>query len=174
MDIQLNGWQDFLDPCYDPQERWGDCPATLLGLVMDERAPASDRIWAFANCALVPDSTKRLFAVRCVREIPTVIDLLIHKSSFAALDTAERFVAGQASADELSGAELAAWGAALHPSYVTWAATWAAAWAATLSATKAATWAAKNAVFAAIGAEAAAEAAQIGFIVDILRDETIF
>ena len=104
-----------------------------------------------------------------------MIDLLIHKSSFAALDTAERFVAGQASADELSGAELAAWGAALHPSYVTWAATWAAAWAATRSATKAATWAAKNAVIAAsLGAEAAAEAAQIGFIVDILRDETIF
>lgn len=116
MNIKLNGWQDFPGPCYDPQARWGDCPATLRDLVLDQRIPVPDRVWAFAHCVLVSDRDKRLFAVRCGRETPTlsgvVMDLITDRRSARALSVAASFALGLASRNDLAAAESAARAAA--------------------------------------------------------------
>ena len=123
-------WEYFPNPCYDPQGKWGGCPADLLALLGDERIPAEDRIWAFAKCTALPDRAKRLFAVRCVRETPigdgrTVADLLTDPRSLAALEVVEHHALGQATDGELAAARDAAWGVARDAA---WGAARAAAW----------------------------------------------
>jgi len=113
--IQIT-WADFPEPCYDPQERYGDCPAVLGDLLNDERIPSEDRIWAFCVCVKVPRNKKRLFAVRAVRETPLenggfVLDLLTDKRSINALTVAERYANGEATGQELHAAYCAAWDA---------------------------------------------------------------
>lgn len=100
-------WQSFPGPCYDPQEKYGDCPGDLLSLLSDERIPAEDRIWAFANCTDVSDSAKRIFAVRCVRETPLpdgrkAVDLITDHRSLNALDIAYKHAICEASDEELA------------------------------------------------------------------------
>ena len=170
-------WQSFPDPCYDPQEKWGDCPFDLLSLLSDERMPAVDRIAAFANCTEVSDSAKRIFAVRCVRGTPLQdgrksVDLITDPRSLNALDIAYKHAIGEASNEELSAALAAAWTAAwtaaqTAASEAAWyaafdgarAAAWTAAWtAASEAAWDAARDAARDAAWAASWA-AASEAA---------------
>ncbi len=129
-------WQSFPDPCYDPQEKWGDCPFDLLSLLSDERIPAVDRIWAFANCTEVSDSAKRIFAVRCVRGTPLqdgrkVVDLITDHRSLNALFIAYKHAIGEASDEELAAAWDAAWAAACDAACdAAWYAAWDAARAA--------------------------------------------
>ena len=106
-------WASFPDPCYNPQERYGNCPNTLLEIISDARIPAEDRIWAFSQCTEVGDKIKRMFAVRCVNETPlsgggVLMDLITDKRSLNAVIVAERHANGQATDEELG----AAWGAA--------------------------------------------------------------
>jgi hypothetical protein len=92
-------------------------------------------LWITDKTGRPHDRTLRLFAVWCARNTPLpdgrkTGELMTDPRSLAALDVAERFANGQASADELA----AAWAAAR-------AAAWAAAWAAARAAGEAA-WAA--------------------------------
>ena len=110
-------WASFIDPCYNPQSKYGDCPDTLLDLMNDERIPASDRIWAFAHCEEVSDSIKRMFAVRCVRETPIgdgrfVFDLLTDPRCIKAVDVAEAYAKGDATKEDLDAARYTASAAA--------------------------------------------------------------
>lgn len=112
-------WASFPGPCYDPQEKHGDCPGDLLSLLSDERIPAVDCIWAFCNCTELPDSAKRIFAVRCVRETPLqdgrkVVDLITDPRSLNALDIAYKHAIGAASDEELADARDAAWDAQIE------------------------------------------------------------
>ena len=137
-------WASFPEPCYDPQEKYGDCPADLLSIINDERIPAEDRIWAFAVCTELPDSAKRIFAVRCVRETPLsdgrkVVDLITDHRSLNALDIAYKHAIGEASDEELAAARAAARAAALAAIRD---AAWAAAMDAVRDAARAAAWAA--------------------------------
>lgn len=129
-------WSSFPDPCYDPQEKYGDCPADLLSIINAERIPAEDRIWAFANCTEISDSQKRLFSVRCVRETPLengwfVINLIKDERSLMAIEIAEKYALGIATHDDLAvalkAAKYASWAAAM---YVTWVSAIEAAWCA--------------------------------------------
>jgi len=76
--------------------------------------------------APVNDNAERLFAIWCARNTPmhdgrTTGVLLTDPRSIAALEVAERFAHGNASAEKLTAAGAAAWAAAR-------AAAWAAAW----------------------------------------------
>ena len=84
------------------------------------------------------DRTLRLFAIWCARSTPlgdarTTGDLLTDPRSLAALEVAERYAHGQATAEELAVAWNAAWAAAR-------AAAWDAAWAVAWNAARAAAW----------------------------------
>ena len=141
-------WASFPEPCYDPQEKYGDCPADLLSIINDERIPAEDRIWAFAVCTELPDSAKRIFAVRCVRETPLsdgrkVVDLITDHRSLNALDIAYKHAIGEASDEELAAARAAARAAVRDSALAAIRdAAWAAAMDAVRDAARAAAWAA--------------------------------
>jgi hypothetical protein len=117
-------WDSFPTPCYDPQERYGDCPETLLDIINNDKIPVEDRIWAFSVCTDIENNVKRMFTVRCIRETPIsggrfVFDLLTDQRSIAAVEISEAFALGNSTSNDLS----AAWDAA-------WDASRAAAWAA--------------------------------------------
>ena len=142
--FKIETWDIFPNPCYNPQERYGNAPATFYDLMCDERIPAADRIWAFAKCTLIPDNIKRFTAVRFVRETPIrdgrfVVDLLTDERILNVLDVAMRHAQGLATDDELDAARYAAWDAARDAARY---AAWYAAWYAASDAARAAAWAA--------------------------------
>ena len=123
-------WGMFPGPCYDPQVEYDDCPATMLDILNDERIPAKDRIWAFANCVEIPTNIKRMAAVRVVCETPIangrfVFDLLTDQRSINALVVAERHANGEATDKELRDAASA--DAAAYAAYAAYASADAAA-----------------------------------------------
>ena len=67
------------------------------------------------------DKEIRLFAVRCGRRVQ---HLMSDQRSIAALDTAERFANGEATAKELDAAGAAAWDAGDAARAAAWAAAW--------------------------------------------------
>ena len=83
-------------------------------------------VWIATQKGVLTDKELRLFACWCVRQ---VWDLLTDERSRTAVEVAERFANGEATAEELSAAETAAWYAAW---YVEEGAKWSkwAAWAA--------------------------------------------
>lgn len=106
-------------------------------------------IWVATRSGVLDDRTLRLFAVWCARQVQ---HLMKYPSSVAALDVAERFANGDATADELAAARNAASDAASDAAWdaasdATWAAAWAAsdsawdsAWDAASAAARAAAW----------------------------------
>jgi hypothetical protein len=82
------------------------------------------RIWIATRPGVLPDSTLRKFACRCVRE---VWHLLTDERSRKAVEVAEKYADGLATDDDLAAARAAAWDAA-----------WAAAGTATRAAWEAA------------------------------------
>ena len=128
-------------------EVWANCPKVDWLLWITDKTGRPD------------DRTLRLFAVWCARNTPLADgrktgNLITDPRSLAALDVAERFANGKASADELA----AAWNAA---GYAAWAAAWAAAeeaaWNAAWDAGAAAGAAAGNAAGNAAGAAQATQ-----------------
>lgn len=117
-------WTNFkpFEPCYDPEERYGDFAGTILDILKDDRIPAKDRIWAATRQGILDHKTLRLFACKCVREL---WHLLADERSRRAVEVAERHAVGEATDEELA----AAWKAARDAATVT-AAAWAAAAAA--------------------------------------------
>ena len=153
-------------------------------------ACSEDREWALANCkdtrqvwdtarpewlvwiatrpGVLTDNELRRFAIFCARNVE---HLLTDERSRHAIDVAERFLNGNASAAELEAAARAAWAASraadevadAAAAWATWAATWAAditaraAWAADIAAAAAAraAWTAAADAAAVAGAAAA-------------------
>ena len=135
-------WADFqkFEPCYDPQERYGDFSGTILDILKDHRIPAKDRIWAATYNGVLDDKTLRLFACKCVRE---VWHLLTDERSRKAVEVAERYAVGDATDEELDAARDAAWDASSSAARdaaiaAAWDEAWdeaiAAAWAAAIAA----------------------------------------
>jgi len=148
-----------------------------------------DALWC---CRTAPEYDKewRLYAVWCARSVQ---HLITDKRSIAAIDVAERYANGEATADELKAARAAgaaAWAAARAAAWTialdaanaaAWATTWEAAWEAALDAANAAAWAtasaaARDAASAAAGtaardaASAAAREAQTEQFLKILKE----
>lgn len=122
-------WSDFdqFQPCYSPQEKYGDFNGTILDILNDERIPDNDKIWAATCKGILPDYVNRKFATQCCRQI---WHLLTDERSRNAVEVAERFNEGEATAEELNAARAAAWAAdAAYAAYAADAA-WDAAWAA--------------------------------------------
>ena len=146
MELKKLTWDDFPNPCYSPQERYGNFNGTILDILKDDRIPDDDKIWAATRRGILDDKTLRLFACKCVRE---VWHLLKDERSRNAVEVTEKYANGQATNEELTDARAAAW---------------AAAWAA--DAARAAAWAAD----AARDARAAARAADAAWAADAARD----
>ena len=104
-DLKTLTWANFPDPCYDPQEKYGDFEGTILDILKDQRIPAEDKIWAATREGILDDKTLRLFACKCVRE---VWHLLTDERSKNAVIVAERYAIGEASEKELKSAASAA------------------------------------------------------------------
>ena len=144
-------------------------------------------IWAITRPNVFTDSVLRKLACRLIRETPlydgrTVWDLLTDERSRRAVEVAERYADGKATAQELDAAHAAVWAAACDAARVAaraaardaayaaavWAAAvWAAAYAA--AACDAAVWAAAAVAAAAYAAAANADAkeAQVQMISEL-------
>ena len=155
-------WSDFdqFQPCYSPQEKYGDFNGTILDILNDERIPDNDKIWAATCKGILPDYVNRKFATQCCRQI---WHLLTDERSRNAVEVAERFNEGEATAEELNAAWAAAW-AADAASAAASAAAWAA-WAAAGVAARAAAWAA-----AWVAARAAARDSQVKILINIIEE----
>jgi hypothetical protein len=148
---------------------------TALDVLALDAVPIDDRLWVVLRPELLPGRVARLWACWCARSTPlpdgrTTWDLLGDPRSRAAIEAAERFARGEATAEELAAAWFAAWAAARAAAWdAAWFAAraaaraaacdaaWDAAWDAARDAARAAAW---DAAWAA--AWAAARAAQVG------------
>lgn len=163
-------WTDFdkFNPCYSPQDKYGDFSGTILDILNDERIPDDDKLWAATREGILDDRTLRLFACKCVRE---VWHLLTDERSRNAVEVAERYAKGQSTDDELKSARAAAVAAA-RDAWAAWAA-WSA-WAAVAAASDAAwsaAWAAGAAADAASDAAgAAAGVKQVQFLIETIHE----
>lgn len=106
----IRGWSTY----YDPVEM-GMCKEDWKGTILDildkSSVSVSDRIWCALKC--LGDRERRLFAVWCSRRA------LSHTKSpdprsIKAIDVAERFANGQATAEELSDAAHDAYNAVVN------------------------------------------------------------
>jgi len=125
-------------------------------------------LWALERLGLLDARRTQLFSCWCVRHMPladgrVVWDLLTDQRSRAAVEVAERYAVGDATADDLYAARAAAEAAALAAEAAAWAARAAAeVTAEAAEVTARAAWAAAGAARAAaeVTAEAAAWAAR--------------
>ena len=127
-------WSDFdqTELCYSPQEKYGDFSGTILDLLKDERIPNVEKIWAFTREGVMDDKTLRLFAVRCARQVQHYMK---DQRSINALDVAEKYANGLATAEELEIAGAEAKDAALEAEGAAWEA-WEATWIASRASMK--------------------------------------
>ena len=96
-----------LGPCYKAETV---LPAEWTGTVIDVmnlKIKFEDRLWVVMRTDLVSEKLMRLFAVWCARQVPQS-----DGRSLKALEVAEAFANGLATAEELSAAESAARSAA--------------------------------------------------------------
>ena len=113
-------------------------------------------IWVATRHGVLDDRTLRLFAVWCARQVQ---HLMADPRSVAAIDVAERFANGDATADELKAARVAAVAADAAWASAAAAAAASAAWTAAARAAADAAWASAAAADAAVAAARAAAAA---------------
>jgi len=114
-------------------------------------------LWVATQQGVLTDRELRLFAVFCARQVK---HLLTDQRSIDAIDTAERYALGQATAEELAAARIAASAAARDAGDDTYRAANAAAKAKVAAADAAAAAHSRRAVTAASAAAAAADAAK--------------
>ena len=130
-------------------------------------------VWVTTRQGVSDDRTLRLFGVFCARSVE---HLMTDQRSRDAIDVAERFAKGEATAEELSAARDAASAAARDAASAAarsaaaaaaraaaWAAArdaaWSAAWAAAWAAARAAAWAAASGAARDVARDAARDAA---------------
>ena len=146
-----------------------EAPITLL-YVLDSNG-LNDALWAL-RCVEGVDRDARLFAVWCARQAQ---HLMADPRSVDALDVAERFANGMATAEELNAATRAADDANGAASGAAWAAAWAAAKVtvreAALAAALAAAWASMSVRAAAKAEGASAGGAQREMFTKMCRGE---
>ena len=98
----IRGWQ----PCYDPAkvlpEGWS---GTVVDILKMENIPPQDRLWVVCREDLIDAKTLRLFAVWCARQVEYLMN---DPRSIEALNCAEKFANGEATAEDLSAARAAA------------------------------------------------------------------
>lgn len=149
-------WADFdkFNPCYSPQDKYGDFSGTILDILNDERIPANDKIWAATREGILDDRTLRLFACKCVREI---WHLLTDERSRNAVEVAEKYANGEATYKELSVAREDAPNAMIYADI--------AATAAARDAARAASW-----IAASAAASGAARDKQIQLLIQTINE----
>ena len=209
MDLPRVTFDDFLsfEPCWMDDER--GCrrlryyarklggSADALEILALRRMPADDRLWAVLREEIIPAPILHEIACRCADDALSRIDIPDPRS-INAIAVKRRWIAGEATDDELAEARDAAeaakrdaWAAALDAATAAaraaawaaaraaaWAAARAAEWAAARDARDAATAAARAAAWAAAAAAldawaaawAKARDAQIDMIAQMLRE----
>ena len=150
--------------------------ADALEILALRMIPAEDRLWAVLREEFIPAPMLHACACRCAEDALSRIDNPDPRS-INAIVVKRRWIAGEATDEELAAAEAAAWvartsaqdaveAATLAAQTATWAAR-TAAWAA-----QAATWATWTAARTAAqdAAEAAARNAQVDMLTQMLRE----
>lgn len=144
--------------------------ADALEILALRRIPAEDRLWAVLRAEFIPDRILHEFACRCAEDALSRIDNPDPRS-INAIAVKRRWIAGEATDEELAAARAAAETAADAAARTD---TRAAAWAA-----RAAAWATWTAARAAVrvartaaqdAAEAAARNAQVDMLTQMLRE----
>jgi hypothetical protein len=185
----IRSWKPCYDPCRHLPEDWS---GTVIDLLNIESIPVEDRLWIVLRQELIDAKTLRLFAVWCARQVQ---HLITNESNINAIQVAERFALGNATASEMAAArdaaENAAWAAAGDAAgdaaraaarnaarNAAWAAAknaaWAAAWDAAGDAARNAAWAAAWDAAGAAAWDAAGDAArhkQIKHLIKMLEEK---
>ena len=190
MDLPRVTFDDFLsfEPCWMDDEqgrrrlryyaRKLGGSADALEILALRRIPADDRLWAVLRVDFIPAHVLHEFACRCAEDALSRIDIPDPRS-INAIAVKRRWIAGEATDDELADARDAAeaakrdaWAAALDAATdaaraAEWAAARAAEWAAARDARDAATAAARAAAWATW---TAARNAQVDMLTQMLRE----
>ena len=188
MELPRVTFSEFLkfEPCWQDDERGRrrlryyarklGGSADALEILALRRIPAEDRLWAVLREKFIPTPILHEFACRCAEDALSRIDNPDPRS-INAIVVKRRWIAGEATDEELAAAEAAAWvartsaqdaveAATLAAQTATWAAR-TAAWAARTAAW--ATWTAARTA-AQDAAEAAARNAQVDMLTQMLRE----
>ena len=203
MELPRVTFSEFLkfEPCWQDDERGRrrlryyarklGGSADALEILALRRIPAEDRLWAVLREKFIPTPILHEFACRCAEDALSRIDNPDPRS-INAIVVKRRWIAGEATDEELAAAEAAAWVARTSAQDAAEAAAWVARTsaqdaveAATLAA-RTATWAARTAAWAAQAAtwatwtaartaaqdaaEAAARNAQVDMLTQMLRE----
>ena len=135
-----SGWTKLLSSL--GKTKADDEPLALVTIL--ESNGLDDAIWCL-RAIKGHEREMRLFAVACARRVQ---HLMTDPGSREALDVAERYANGEATAGELAAARAAAWAAARAAARAAWAAAdaaaGAAAWAAAWDAARDTAWAAER------------------------------
>ena len=73
MELKKLTWDDFPNPCYSPQERYGNFNGTILDILKDDRIPDDDKRRTATGKGNLGDKATRLF---CCKSVPEVLPLL--------------------------------------------------------------------------------------------------
>lgn len=141
MDLPRVTFDDFLsfDPCWMDDEqcrrrlryyaRKLGGSADALEILALRRMPADDRLWAVLREEFIPAPILHEFSCRCAEDALSRIDIPDPRS-INAIAVKRRWIAGEATDDELAEAQAAAWAAARDTRAVARDTAEAAAWAA--------------------------------------------
>ena len=185
--VTLDKFLSF-EPCWQNSEKGRRrlrCYARKLGGSADaleilalRRIPAEHRLWAVLREEFIPAPMLHACACRCAEDALSRIDNPDPRS-INAIAVKRRWIAGEATDEELAAARTAAWAAQAAAQDVARTAAQAAAQAATRTAAWAAQAAAQDAARAAVrvartaaqdAAEAAARNAQVDMLTQMLRE----
>ena len=203
MELPRVTFSEFLkfEPCWQDDERGRrrlryyarklGGSADALEILALRRIPAEDRLWAVLREKFIPTPILHEFACRCAEDALSRIDNPDPRS-INAIVVKRRWIAGEATDEELAAAEAAAWVARTSAQDAAEAAAWvartaaqdaaeAAAWVARTAtwAARTAAWAARTAAWATWtaartaaqdAAEAAARNAQVDMLTQMLRE----
>ena len=163
--ISIAEFCELHSACDDGRE-WALANCKTMQGVWDTAKP-DWLMWVATRPGVLDDRTLRLFAVFCARSVE---HRLTDQRSRDAIDVAERFANGNATAEELSAArdaarsaaESAAESAALAAESAAWSAEWSsqAAWSAAVRAARSAAWSAAESAAESAARDAAESAAR--------------
>ena len=174
MELPRVTFSEFLkfEPCWQDDERGRrrlryyarklGGSADALEILALRRIPAEDRLWAVLREKFIPTPILHEFACRCAEDALSRIDNPDPRS-INAIVVKRRWIAGEATDEELAAARTAAWAAQAAAQDAARTAAWAT-WTAARTAVRVARTAAQDA------AEAAARNAQVDMLTQMLRE----